>query len=263
VQPACPGLECAAVKLVVQRIEGDEAEASACDFAGADLLARALLHASLEETELREHSAHWATLHAGRVVGLAARIDDVFRYRSVPLAATLPGAARELLAAIERPFAGLAAERLWPELLRCGGEQVHAYVQMARLRRDPLAEPDPAVQRIDDHAELQAFLGPDFSGLRLKLGPFFGVRDEQGALIAAGGVEFATDHIAQLAMIQTSEERRRQGLARAVVTELLRVLEAPGRRIILQVREDNAAAVALYSSLGFRGTRRLAKFSFD
>ena len=99
--------------------------------------------------------------------------------------------------------------------------------------------------------------------MRLKLGPFFGVRDAQGALIAAGGIEFATGHIAQLAMIQTTEERRREGLGRAVVTELLRELEAPGRRIILQVREDNAGAIALYSSLGFRGTRRLAKFWFD
>jgi ribosomal protein S18 acetylase RimI-like enzyme len=251
------------VKLVVRRIEGDEDEARARDFAGADLLARALLHASLEETELRAHSAHWAALHAGRMVGLAARIDDVFRYRSVPVAATLPGVARELLAAIERPFAGLAAERIWPELRRCEGEKVHAYVQMVRLRRDPLGEPDPAVQSIDDHAELLAFLGPDFSGLRLKLGPFFGIRNERGALIAAGGVEFATGEIAQLAMIQTSEERRREGLGRAVVTELLRALEVPGRRIILQVREDNAGAIALYSSLGFRGTRRLAKFWFD
>lgn len=250
------------MKLAVKRIEGEELGARAREFAGSDRLGRALLHASLEEAQLCARSAHWAALHGGRFVGLAACIDDVFRYRSAPLAATLPGAGRALLGEIERPFACLASERLWPELRRAGGEQVHAYVQMARLRHDPLDEPDQAVKRVDDQDELAAFVGPDFSGLRLQLGPFFGIRDEKGALIAVGGVEFATDRIAQLAMIQTSEERRREGLARAVVTELVRELETPSRSVVLQVREENAAAIALYSALGFRGTRRLAKFQF-
>ena len=47
----------------------------------------------------------------------------------------------------------------------------------------------------------------------------------------------------------------------ARLPQLVRQLESPERRVVLQVRSDNSAALDLYSTLGFRGTRRLARFS--
>ena len=156
----------------------------------------------------------------------------------------------------------LAAESAWRELARGGGERTRVYLQMARLLRSPLPGPDPSVERLHDPEELAAFLDADIPRARLELGPFFGARAAGGELIAAGGVEFVTDALAQIALVQTAQTERRKGLARAIVIELVRLLEREPRRVILQVRGDNDAAVALYSDLGFRGTRRLGKLHF-
>ncbi len=247
------------MKVEVRQVEGDDAAAR--EFARADILARALLHASLEEPLLRAHSRHLAVLRHGRVVGLAAQIDDVFPYRSAPIAATLPGVTSALLAELDAPLACLAPEMQWRELERLGAQQASVQLQMARLHRLPLPDPDPGVKRIDDPEELARVFGTGFSPLRLQLGPFFAVRDGQGELVAAGGVEFVTDSLAQLAFVHTREPQRRQGLARSVVVELLRELESRERSVILQVRIDNQPAIELYRGLGFRGTRRLAKYT--
>jgi ribosomal protein S18 acetylase RimI-like enzyme len=134
---------------------------------------------------------------------------------------------------------------------------------MARLTRRPLPEPDPAVKRCDDPDELRALLGAELSSLRSQLGPFFGVRDAAGALTAAGGAEFVTPELAQLAWIKTDLPQRRRGLARAVVVELVRELESPQRRVVLQVASDNRAAIDLYAELGFRGSRRLGRYELS
>ncbi len=132
------------MKLEVRQVQ-DDGLVDARGFARADMLGRALLHASLEQPELLEHSRHWAVLRDGALVGLAAQIDGLFRYRSVPMAAALPGSARALLPALDRPFEMLAAESAWRELARGGGERTRVYLQMARLLRSPLPGPDPSV----------------------------------------------------------------------------------------------------------------------
>lgn len=243
--------------------EGDgEALAGARHFARRDLLSRSLLHATLEQPSLRARTRHWCALHGSRVVGLAAEVDGVFPYRSAPIAAALPGAAAALLARLERPFACLAPEMLWSELARAGGCETHQYLQMVRLIRSPPSQPDPRVKRVEDPEELAAFLACEFPEVRLQLGPYAGIRDEGGRLAAVAGVEFMTDRLAQLAHVLTREENRRQGLARALVTELVRELESPERHVALHVRSGNGAAVELFGALGFRGSRRFAKLEF-
>ncbi len=228
------------------------------EYARADVFSRSLLHASLEVPALLEHSRHWLVTNRDQVAGLAASIEGVFPYRSVPLAASLPGAASLLLEVAERPFSVLAPEHLWSELERAGARRTRSYLQMARLRHPALPDDEPDVESLADLDELQAYLGPGLSKLRLDLGPFYGIRDGS-KLVVAGGTEFVTPRLAQLAWIQTSESQRRRGLARMVVAALLRDLETPARRVILQVHSDNAAARDLYTALSFRGTRRLAK----
>ena len=51
---------------------------------------------------------------------------------------------------------------------------------------------------------------------------------------------------------------RRQGIARALVAEFLAAAGSAGRGVLLEVREGNAEAVALYEGLGFvtAGVRR-------
>lgn len=252
----------AAVALQVRLIQ-DEAElAQARELVDGDLLSHALIHASFDAPALAAHARYRGAWVGGQLVGVAAEIEDVFRYRSVPLAVRLPGAAAALVQAATRPFRCLAPERTWSELERAGGERERTYVQLARMRRDALPEPDPQVKTLDDPDELRAFLGEGFSDPRLQLGPFVGLRDGSGQLVATAGVEFATPRLAQLAFVKTREESRRQGRARALVAELVRALETPHRVVVLLVQSDNEAAVALYSGLGFRGVRRLARFHF-
>ena len=250
---------------VVRRIDAEDAAAleRAREFARTNLLSRALLHASLEEPRLRAHSQHWWAVRDGHVVGLVARIDGFFPYGSAPLAALLPGAGAALLRALDRPFDALAPELLWPELERAGGRRVRSYLQVVRFAPTPLPDPDPAVKPVDDPDELAAFFGAEFSAGRAQMGPFFGVRDEAGQLVAAGGVEFVTDALAQLARVETREARRREGLARTIVVELIRVLETRQRRVVLQVRSDNRPANSLYAALDFRGSRRLGRYRFE
>jgi len=57
---------------------------------------------------------------------------------------------------------------------------------------------------------------------------------------------------------------RRRGIARALVAELRREGELSGARVVLlEVRESNAAAIALYGSLGFQELDRRARYYSD
>jgi ribosomal protein S18 acetylase RimI-like enzyme len=251
------------VKIQVHRVESEADVESARDYARRELLGRALLHATLHVDVLRERSRHWLATLGERVVGLVAQIDGVFDYRSAPLASSLPRAATALVARVERPAKCLAHESLWPELERASAQREREYLQMGRLRHDPLPAADPAVKRIDDAVELASFLGDGLTDIRHQLGPFVGIRDDDGALAAVAGTEFVTRELAQLAWIQSHPDQRRQGLARATVAALVAELETPERIVILQVRAENHAAIALYGGLGFRGTRRVARYSLS
>lgn len=59
-------------------------------------------------------------------------------------------------------------------------------------------------------------------------------------------------------------EARRQGVARALLQDAeQRVRELGGRELVLELREDNAGALALYGSLGFRQTATLLGYYHD
>lgn len=54
---------------------------------------------------------------------------------------------------------------------------------------------------------------------------------------------------ADMMNIAVADSRRRQGIARKLVEELIRQLDA--YQLTLEVRQSNAAAISLYESLGF------------
>ena len=55
---------------------------------------------------------------------------------------------------------------------------------------------------------------------------------------------------ADMMNIAVADSHRRQGIARALVEELIRQLDA--YQLTLEVRESNAAAISLYESMGFQ-----------
>jgi ribosomal-protein-alanine acetyltransferase len=68
-------------------------------------------------------------------------------------------------------------------------------------------------------------------------------------------------HLTDLGVTATA---RRRGVARALVSELRREGERGGARVVLlEVRESNAPAIALYGALGFQELDRRARYYSD
>ena len=56
---------------------------------------------------------------------------------------------------------------------------------------------------------------------------------------------------------------RRQGIATAMLTDLLRRIDSPNARFTLEVRESNRAAIDLYERFGFRAAGRRRRYYQD
>ncbi|MFJ3792696.1 GNAT family N-acetyltransferase [Kitasatospora sp. NPDC090091] len=107
-----------------------------------------------------------------------------------------------------------------------------------------------------------AYPGNWFDPRMLDTGQYVGVRDK-GELVAVAGVHVwsPTQRIAALGNITTHPRVRGQGIGRAVVAELCRRLLDTVDEVALNVRADNDAAVALYTSLGFATVGRYYELS--
>lgn len=243
--------------------DGDEAAlAAGRAFARESLFERLWLHAALELPPLLARSEVFTAQWRGRTVGLAAASDGLFPFRVAALDAALPGVAAELLAALPAPFVCRVPARLARELERAGARPIRRERQMVRLA--PIADDaplDPRIERLSDPAELTRFLGRDFAPLELELAPFLGIRDPFGELAAVAGARFLTERVALVGHIETREDCRRLGHARALVRALVRAVESPERRAVIHVREGAAPAEHLLAELGFRGTHDFCLFA--
>lgn len=229
------------------------------EFANAQPLDRLPFLAGLEQPSLGARSRFLEIRRRGRLAAVAVVVDpEVFGLRSVPIEIVVPGGAAAAIEVPERPCVAYAGERAWSELERAGGKLLVEELQMVRFQ-SPLPDADPRVVPVCDHDEVSASI----SRVHFEAGPYVGIRDERGRLASVGGVQVASERIAQLGGIWTREDRRREGLARAVVGELVRILEAGGRTVALHVGVDNPPAIELYASLGFRGRRRVRLYRFD
>jgi ribosomal protein S18 acetylase RimI-like enzyme len=88
---------------------------------------------------------------------------------------------------------------------------------------------------------------------QLELGPFVGVWNSE-TLVATAGVHVlsTSQRVAAIGNIYTHPDHRRRGLARACTASVLSLLIEMGvMTIVLNVAQDNHAAVALYQQLGF------------
>jgi [ribosomal protein S18]-alanine N-acetyltransferase len=89
------------------------------------------------------------------------------------------------------------------------------------------------------------------------------VADVDGIVVGYAVASFAGD-IAELQRIGVAPAMRRTGVARALLDEV--VAEAPGtgaNRLLLEVREDNAGALAFYADRGFIEIDRRPRYYRD
>ncbi len=232
-------------------------------FARESILERIWLHAALEVAPLRARSAIVEALHGERVVGLLTALEGLFPFRLAAVDGALPGVAEALLAQVPRPFVCPAPARLAPQVARAGGREIRRELQMVRLAGALALPPsDARVERLLDVEEIARFCGTGFARLELELAPFFGIRDAFGELAAVAGARFTTERLALLAHLETREDCRRQGYARALSVASVRELERDGRKAVILLKDGEHAARKLFAGLGFRGTHEFRVYAF-
>jgi ribosomal protein S18 acetylase RimI-like enzyme len=89
-----------------------------------------------------------------------------------------------------------------------------------------------------------------------RYGPFFGIR-EQGRLLAMAGQRILVPGMAEVSGVATWADCRGRGLARALIGHVMREMVARGETPFLHSYADNAGAIGLYESLGFRIRREV------
>jgi ribosomal protein S18 acetylase RimI-like enzyme len=91
-----------------------------------------------------------------------------------------------------------------------------------------------------------------FEPVNLERGPYVAIRDDRGIAAVAGVHVYSPDkRVASLGNIATRPDARGRGLARRVTAALCRLLQGEIDVIGLNVRADNAAAIACYRGVGF------------
>lgn len=71
------------------------------------------------------------------------------------------------------------------------------------------------------------------------------------------------DTVWHIMNVAVDPDRRREGIATALLTDLLRRIDGPDARFTLEVRESNAGAIALYERFGFRAAGRRRRYYQD
>ncbi len=144
------------------------------------------------------------------------------------------------------------------------------HLKMALTDADRLAAAEPAgeVLDADDLPGLlrlyaEAYPGNWFDQRMLETGHYVGVRRD-GRLLAVAGVHVWSPvyRVAALGNVTTHPEVRGQGLATAAVAALCRRLLETVDVVTLNVKADNAPAVAVYERLGFTAVARYDEFDF-
>lgn len=90
-----------------------------------------------------------------------------------------------------------------------------------------------------------------------RYGPFFGIRDDAGRLLAMAGQRMLMPGMAEVSGVSTWEDCRGRGYARTLIGHVMRDMVARGEQPFLHSYADNAGAIALYESLGFRIRREV------
>lgn len=193
----------------------------------------------------------------------AVRIDR--GYGPFGAAADQGGAAQAALAALVPADGELWIVESAPWPLPPGTREVKRAVlaQMVAEGPPPAARPGepamialgdadaPEMAALADHAKP----GP-WSTTTHRYGPFFGIREE-GRLLAMAGQRMLMPGMAEVSGVATWADCRDRGYARALIGHVMRAMAARGEQPFLHSYADNAGAIALYESLGFRIRREV------
>ena len=71
------------------------------------------------------------------------------------------------------------------------------------------------------------------------------------------------DTVWHIMNVAVDPDRRREGIASALLSDLLRRIDATGARFTLEVRESNTGAIELYERFGFRAAGRRRRYYQD
>ena len=93
-------------------------------------------------------------------------------------------------------------------------------------------------------------------------GGYVGVRDA-GALVAMAGERMRPPGFTEISVVCTDPAYRGRGLAGGLTRVVAAGIEACGDRPMLHASTQNAGAVRLYESLGFRRTREMVAMALQ
>ena len=201
--------------------------------------------------------------HLAEGEGGALRIDR--GYGVFGVAADTGDAAQAALAALvpEEGELWIVEGEPWP--VPDGTREVKRAVLAQMVAEGPPPAPrdgEPAILALGeaDAAELAALAdhakpGP-WGPATHRYGPFFGIR-EGGRLLAMAGQRILVPGMAEVSGVATWADCRGRGLARALIGHVMREMVARGETPFLHSYADNAGAIGLYESLGFRIRRQV------
>jgi predicted GNAT family acetyltransferase len=107
------------------------------------------------------------------------------------------------------------------------------------------------------HALAHATRPGPWSALTHRYGPFYGIKREGRLLAMAGERMRPAQGLAEVSGVCTAPEARGEGLATLLMRRVMAGLMARGDRPFLHTYADNAKAIALYETLGFRARREM------
>jgi predicted GNAT family acetyltransferase len=145
-----------------------------------------------------------------------------------------------------------------------GWRQVYSLPAVQMMATSVEGEIDADAQRLtaDDVPEMLALVertqpGP-FEQRTIELGEYYGIRDENGALIAMAGERMFPSPCREISAVCTDEAHRGNGLAARLTRHLVARIHARDETPILHARADNENAIRLYEHLGFTHSNVLA-----
>jgi predicted GNAT family acetyltransferase len=134
-----------------------------------------------------------------------------------------------------------------------GARTIDQMVCEALTRVPPIASVELGQSDVPEMLELAKLTEPGpFEPETIRMGRYRGLRSEEGKLMAMAGERSRPAGFTEVSAVCTAPEFRGRGLARALVSEVARMIEADGRVPFLHLKTENARAKGIYEKLGFR-----------